>query len=174
MGRRIFWALATALAVTGAPTRPAIADAATHRAAAERYLEVTQVPARLDSFMVRVREKQLAAVGKWYVPTDTREPAKVYVGKASKLFTDELSWSRLKDEFIRAYVSVYTEQDLLGLVEFYESPLGQKYLAKRPQLVSNGLEITERHLKTLLPKLEMLSEELAHILEKAKAATSDR
>ena len=147
----------------------AVADEPGHRATAERYLEETNVPTRLTALIHQVRAKQIAALEKWYVPSETRNPAKTYIDQATKLLSEELSWERLKEDFIGAYVAVYSQVELEQLIGFYQSPLGKKYLEKRPQLVAAGLEITERRLRALVPRFEALSESLNEALGKARA-----
>ena len=155
---------------------PATAEQLSHRAVAEQYLVETKVPNRLKGLIEQVRAKQVAALGKWYVPSETRGPAERYVNQATALLSEELSWERLKEEFVDAYTTVYSQAELEQLIAFYRSPLGQKYLEKRPQLVTAGLEITERHLKNLMPRLEALSQTLNEALKQArpKQPTSNR
>jgi hypothetical protein len=159
-------------------TVPAIASSAEtdpHRAAAQAYLSATNMAGRMERLIIQIREKQVAALSKWYIPADTQGPATVFVNKASKLISQELSWKVLENEFIAVYASIYTQVELEGLVRFYRSELGQKYLAKRPALIAAGLDITESRLQSLLPKLEVLSKEFSKALEEHKeSATTER
>jgi hypothetical protein len=154
-------------------TVPAIASGAEtdpHRAAAQAYLSATNMAGRMERLIIQIRDKQVATLNKWYIPAETQGPAKEFVNKASKLISQELSWKVLENEFIAVYASIYTQEELEGLVRFYGSELGQKYLAKRPALVAAGLDITESRLQSLLPKLEVLSKEFSKALKGHKGS----
>ena len=171
--RGVVTGLALALGL-GLGVHPAGADPARHREQAESYLRATNMAARLELLIEQVRAKQIEALGKWYVPEDTRGPARTYVERAISLVAEELSWASLEHELVEAHMSAYTEVELRGLVAFYESPLGRTYLEKRARLVSTALEITERRLANLLPKLDELARELARELANARHSVSDR
>jgi len=168
-------ALLCLIALIGAGA--ARADERSHREAALLYLNVSHVPQRLVPLMQRIKNQQLRALEKWYVPSDLKGPAKSYIEEVTRLVSNEFSWNRVKDEFVDAYVSVYTEEELRGLVAFYQTRLGQKYLAKRPRLIEAGLAIAEGHVKALVPRIEKLAKRLQAKMEarsSSGAGESDR
>lgn len=167
-----FLGILLASGILAAVASPALA-AGSHRSAAADFVEATNLKARIERLTNQIRDKQIAAVGQWYVPADTQGPAQVFVRKATALVRQELGWARLKDEFIGAYMSAYTRDELIELTKFYRSPLGQKFLAKQSELAAAGLEITERHLKNLLPKLQAISDEFNAAVERNASKPSD-
>ena len=52
--------------------------------------------------------------------------------EAHALVNQQLGWDSVKPEFIAAYADAFTDDELKGLVAFYNSPLGQKLIEKQP------------------------------------------
>ncbi len=50
-------------------------------------------------------------------------------------------WQKIKPDFVKAYSEVYTEEELSGIIAFYNSPVGQALLTK-------GAEVAKRVLQT--------------------------
>jgi hypothetical protein len=70
--------------------------------------------------------------------------------KQSQPNVPEEFWNRLEKKFgsqdllehlIPIYDKYYSEQDLIGLLAFYESPLGQKVLSTMPQVMQESMQV---------------------------------
>jgi hypothetical protein len=71
----------------------------------------------------------------------------------------ELGWDKIKEEYIALYVETFTEDELKGLIAFYKSPAGQAFVAKQPELMRRSVQINQRIMASVMPKLqEMLRE----------------
>ena len=61
-------------------------------------------------------------------------------------------------EIAKLYMNTFSEQELQGLIAFYRTPLGQKAIAKIPELAKQGGELGMKWGQEHLPELqEMLS-----------------
>jgi hypothetical protein len=56
-------------------------------------------------------------------------------------FEQKLGSQELVDQLIPIYDKYYTQQDLEGLLTFYESPVGQKVLKTMPQVMQESMQI---------------------------------
>ncbi|MEM7251207.1 MAG: DUF2059 domain-containing protein [Pseudomonadota bacterium] len=139
----------------------AAGDATTHRAAVEEYLAVTQVGKQMTDFLARIKASHLAEVERWYIPDDKQVQAREYIEKASEIVNRELGWGELREEFIAAYMDVFSEEELRGLLDFYRTPVGQAYLSKRGQLMGVGVEIARRRVQNIMPELDELHRNLS-------------
>lgn len=61
---------------------------------------------------------------------------------------------KVKQSFISNYAKIYTVDELKGLVEFYESPLGKTLLEKEPELVQKTMMDLQKHIVAIMPQLE--------------------
>ncbi len=67
------------------------------------------------------------------------------VDNIANALRDEMLFSmpELLDEFAQLYADRFTDPELLDLIEFYESPTGQKLVASNAELTQEAMEATE-------------------------------
>ena len=69
----------------------------------------------------------------------------------------------LIDRVVPLYDKHYTQGEIRTLIQFYETPLGKKVTALRPQIAKEGMVVTEEWINFLEP---LLVQALARSLEK--------
>lgn len=73
-------------------------------------------------------------------------------------FEVDLDHEVITRNFVDLYASRFTEEEVQELIEFYQSPVGQKYLKLAPQLMKAGAQIGMREAQSkehlLLRRLE--------------------
>ncbi len=67
------------------------------------------------------------------------------------------------DRVVPLYDKHYTHAEIQSLIQFYESPLGQKAAALRPQVAKESMVVAEEWIRFLEP---LLVQALARSLEK--------
>ena len=136
------------------------------RAAAEELLKAMHI----DEMMANQKEtmKKMADA---FMPKDlSAEELKVaqeIQAKTMETVSQQLSWEVLKPDFIQAYSQVYTEQELKDLTAFYQTPVGQKFIEKMPELQARTMEIIQKRMATIMPAMLTAMKDAA---QKAKAA----
>jgi hypothetical protein len=88
-----------------------------------------------------------------------------FMGKA-------LSWESLREDYVRMYAEVYTEDELRQLRTFYQTPLGQRLLTTQPRVAAMSMEISNRRLESLLP--EMQQQIMQRMMGSSGASTPER
>jgi hypothetical protein len=69
-----------------------------------------------------------------------------------------LSWASIKPEMVALYAQEFTEAELREMTRFYQSPTGQKAIARVPVLRQMALDIGLRRFQEHMPEFqEMLS-----------------
>lgn len=86
---------------------------------------------------------------------------KAHQDKVMDLIESEMSWDKMKAQFVELYASIFTESELKGLIEFYRSPVGQTFIRKQPELMQKSMELNQRMMMNLQPKLMQLMQEAA-------------
>lgn len=125
MLRRLF-ALVAVLGVAPVAT----ADEKTHKKAAEQLL-----------FTLRAEKALLDAVDPVIDSLiKTNDSVGKYRNSLKQYLVRQLAWEVQKEEWIAAYTEEFTEQELLDLAKFYQTPLGQKMLDKQPKLTSRLMD----------------------------------
>ena len=84
-----------------------------------------------------------------------------HVDKMMDLMADVLSWDKIKDDYVALYAETFTAAELQDLIAFYKSPGGQAFTRKQPELTMKSMEMTQKLMMQIMPKIQALSKELA-------------
>jgi hypothetical protein len=60
----------------------------------------------------------------------------------------------IKQDMAAAYAAVFTQEELQGLLDFYGSPVGKKYVEKLPELTEKSAELQQKTFAKMWPKIE--------------------
>lgn len=80
----------------------------------------------------------------------------------------EFTWEKFEPLILRLYKETFTEEEALGMVEFYKTPAGNAVIQKLPILMQNLMPALMASLSALVPKLEKMQKEFE---EEMKAAS---
>ncbi len=92
-------------------------------------------------------------------PADTTELQGIY----KAWLTEDLDQKKLIDNIVSVYAELYTEQELVDLNKFYQSPLGKKTLTTMPELTRR---VTTTGSEEARSKQGKLQERLKPFIEK--------
>lgn len=81
-----------------------------------------------------------------------------HLQELNQLIRTELSWQQLEQPMIAIYSSVFTEEELQGIIAFYQSDAGQKMIKRQPELMQASMAVMQEQSMLLMPKLKQLSE----------------
>ena len=65
-----------------------------------------------------------------------------YQAQANTALDKAIGWDKLKPDLVSLYTSQFSETELNQLIDFYQSPLGKKMLAKLPELNARSAQLT--------------------------------
>jgi hypothetical protein len=114
-----------------------------HRAAVRELLEVTHIREMLEQNSEAMLQSQLKQMPQLAPVADV----------IRDFYHEQMSWSVLEPEFTQLYLEVFTEPELRDITAFNKTPLGQKMLAKMPQLMARSSELANARVQAALPKL---------------------
>lgn len=139
------------------------AESASHRAEAERLLELSGTKTAMEQ-MQQITLQQLL------LQTPSLGPFKHVL---ESHFNKHLSFDSMKDEYIDLYVESFSEGELKQLNEFYSSAVGQKAVSKLPVLMQKGSEIGARRAQESMAELQAAIQAEASRLMEAQATEED-
>ena len=132
---------------------PVLADEASKRARIEEMLSITNAESMTNQMLEQVRGMAFQNSG----PTDAS--AKQLQNRIFDLLKQELAWAKMKPEYVKLYDELFTEEELDAIVAFYRSPAGQAMTKKMPQLVQRSMQLSQRRMNDVMPKVKQLLEE---------------
>ena len=122
----------------------AVANESSHRAAAERLLQLMEI----DQLMTQAREQLLQLQIRQHPELSNFE------SELREFFDRHLSWASVKSDIISIYMAEFPEADLKEMISFYETPVGRRAVQKMPALVAKTTEVSRTRLRQHLPELQ--------------------
>ena len=145
--------LSSMLAI-GLLAAPSFADDLSHRKAAAKLLEVTNVQQILEKVKASVEVTMRQQLEALKLSQDGREAASKAQQEMMEWFSEFFAWEKTRDMYTEIYVETFTEDELNELIAFNQSPLGQKVLKKMPELVQRSMEKTQQVLREAEPEVK--------------------
>jgi len=146
----------------------ASADAAGHKAQAERFLELVNADRLAVPVYAQVQQMFAQRFEQTQAPASKRALLERYQSKADAELDKAIGWEQVKPDLITLYTETFTEQELSQLNDFYESALGKKMLTKLPELNARSAQVTQAKLESAVPKVNKLLAEMTAELDTQK------
>jgi hypothetical protein len=140
---------------------PAHAQELSREAKIERILDLmnsqTGVDQILDQFSATINT-QLKSQSPNAIPEQLAQ-AQEFQGKLMELVKSRVSWEKMRPEFVRIYRETYSDEEIDGMLAFYESPAGRGFVKKSPLLTQKIMAVTQTQLRELMPDIQRLARE---------------
>jgi uncharacterized protein len=157
--KRYFWMVLFCLTFAF----PAVAESPS-RASLEKLFLITNTKTRIDDQYSMMLPNLKQALKNFNPPgTDNPEARRevdrafnIALPKMVKLFREKMGWKSLKEDYIKLYAATFSQEEINGLISFYQSPLGRSYLEKLPILTLKSGEITQNRMQLLYPEMNQI------------------
>ncbi len=141
------------------------ADETSHKKAVERLLTITKVDKQIEPMFHQMKNMVFNQYKNIDLTPDKKSILEKHTNRMFDLFSEEMSWDKMKNDYINLYVSAYTEQEINGLIQFYETPLGQKFIEKMPQLMQSSVQLSQQYAARLMPAIQKITQEMTDELK---------
>ncbi len=74
----------------------------------------------------------------------------------SALIHNQLSWQNMKPVFIQSYQKTFSQDEINGILEFYQTDAGKALLNKLPTAINTSVELMESQLKDMSPEIDKI------------------
>jgi uncharacterized protein len=142
------------------------ADDASKRAKVEEMIRITKMDQMMSQMMDQMSERMKTLTSKQTANLNmSAEQRKVfddYQAHIRQIMTDSVTWEKMKPLIIAAYSKTYTDEELDGILTFYRTPAGQALIAKSPQLVAKTMELVQKQVLDIQPKIQQATEDFTH------------
>ena len=150
---------AAALLVCGAPL--ALADAASHKADAERFLKLASADKMTVPVYHQVQQMFAQRFAEAPDAASKRAVLESYQAKANAALDRAVGWEKIKPMMIELYTSQFNEQEMQQLIAFYQSDLGKKVLQSMPMLTAQSAQITQAQLENAVAEVNQLLDQMS-------------
>jgi hypothetical protein len=74
--------------------------------------------------------------------------------EAKTFFQENFKWEDVKPKIAKLYADNYTDAELSDIIAFYQTPTGQKTIAKTPSLVQQGMVLAMTNVQANMPEFQ--------------------
>ncbi|MDV7211970.1 DUF2059 domain-containing protein [Azotobacter beijerinckii] len=145
-----------------------LADAASHAAAAEKFLQVVRADKLTVPVYAQVQQMFARRFAEAKAPQSKQPLLERYQARANTALDKAVGWDKLKPDLVKLYTGTFSESEMKDLLEFYQSPLGQKVLQSMPALTAQSAQITQAALEAAVPEVNKLLEDMQKELGEPK------
>jgi uncharacterized protein len=162
----IVW-IAVALGLSGCGVN---AQDATRRALAEQLLNAMHMKETMEQSFAMMKKIMPAQIEQMEKTRPVSEQAKTsssttkqrttMMDKTMDAVAQEMSWDKVKEDYITVYAETFTEEELKGLVAFYKSPAGQALVKKQPEIMRRSMELSQKMMAKVMPQIQAMNKEM--------------
>ena len=142
------------------------------RQLSEELLLLMEVDKNLERTFGMMKQMQMDQVKNLRLPEkmsrEDSEKVSSMQGMIMDIIGNESGWDKLKEDYIDIYADTFAKEELEGMIAFYRTPVGQKFIRKQPELMQKTMGITQKRMATIMPKLQKAMEDMKKVFEGPK------
>lgn len=150
----------TALILLAALSSAALAATEKHMQYAEKLLELTHADRLAVPVYAQVQQMFADRFVEAKASANKQALLESYQAKANATLDTAIGWGQLKSSLIKLYTEEFNEPELKQMVDFYQSDLGRKMLAKLPKLNHASAQMAQTRLEQVAPEVNKLLDEM--------------
>jgi len=92
--------------------------------------------------------RQMQALGDRSGAANTKD-----VERTFELIREAMDCSTLKADTAAIYADLFSEKELQGLIEFYQSEVGKSFSLKQTEMMKRSMEVSMKRMQKIMPKI---------------------
>jgi hypothetical protein len=134
-----------------------------------QLLDITNTRNLVDSATGQIESAMQAGLKDWFAGRQpTPDQQKILDDmrlKTASLFKEQMNWEKIQPTLIDLYQRSFTQEEVNGLISFYNSGPGKAVLAKMPAVNQNSTKAIQDLMTPIIPKLQQLQKDTAARLQ---------
>ncbi len=143
-------AILVSLAAHAAPPTDESIDALLTASKTQRTLE--GVLSSMDQLM---RQSQAAATRGQPLSAQQQRVMEAVTSRLALVIRDELSWSTMRSLYLQVYRESFTQEELDGVLAFYQSPAGVAFVEKMPLVMQKSTQIMQARMEPMIKRIQV-------------------
>ena len=137
---------------------------------AEKFLVVTKQKDQNSKLLDMLKTQISQQINKRSKAKDLsenqRKLLKKYSNKMTNILVEELSWEKIKGNHVKIIKSIYSDEELRSLIQFFESELGQLYINKQQIAMQKLGESSQIFMQNVMSRIQALEQEMKSEFDK--------
>ncbi|GAA6205351.1 DUF2059 domain-containing protein [Thalassotalea sp. SU-HH00458] len=149
---------------------PSYANNTSSRASVEKLMELTEVSKMMDAMQHQVNNMFRGMSQQLGISEKEKPKFNKYMNKVSELMSEYMKWSTFKEPMIDIYTKHFSEKEVQGLIEFYQSDIGKSMTKKMPLVMQDSMVVSQTLMKDLMPKIQKLAMDMKSEIQQSRAS----
>ena len=155
---------AIASAAESASPIPVATSDTPSEASVKQLLEAAQVHKLLDSIMTQMDSLLQQTIRQTTqgrkVPPKIQKDIEKRQAEMMAMVKDILDWKKLEPMYMRVYQKSFTQQEVDGMIAFYQTPAGQAVISKMPLVMQNTMNEMQELMGPVVKKIEKMQQDV--------------
>lgn len=145
--------LSVQMSAVAAPAHPASVEQLLILQKSEQVLDVVYT-----NMEQSIRQGMLNAIGNQQLTAQQEQVLQTLPNRLGQILRQELSWSTLKPLLLPIYSSAFSQDEVDGLIQFYRSPVGQRFATKQPEIAQRSGLAAQQLMTRVAPRINAVME----------------
>jgi hypothetical protein len=141
----------------------------------ERLMQVMQVQTQLEAMQAQtlplMQNAMRQGLGTQMSTAASEHLFNVVMPRMDAVIREEFSWAKLKSSFAAIYAETFTQEEVDGLIAFYDGPIGRSLIAKTPELTQRSFRLMQEKMGPVMQRVTQIARDEIE-KERAKNAPS--
>ena len=85
---------------------------------------------------------------------DVQNKMRETMQKSAQAMREEMGWAQMKPLMARIYAESFTQEELDGLIAFYDSPAGRAFVKKMPMVMEKSMMLMQERIGPMMQRME--------------------
>ena len=130
----------------------------TKEAKIERLLTAMNADAMIDQMFEQIKSMTASQSPPGASPEQIAKAREIQ-GKILDLVKARISWEKMRPQYVKLYSETFSDDEISGMLGFYQSPAGRAMLAKMPTLTTKIMQIAQAQMTDILPEIQRITRE---------------
>lgn len=134
-----------------------------------KLLEVTEARKLVDSMYAQLdgvfETAMRQSLGNTELTPAQAKIAQDAQGEVVALIKREMGWEKFEPMMIEVYRTHFTEEEVQGMLTFYESDIGRAMVAKMPAVMQSTMQLTQQRMGSVMPEMQAIQRRMVERLQ---------
>ena len=146
-----------AAVVVAAVSFGSLAHAAASVASVEKLLQVMKVEKQLDLMYTQtlpaMQQGMRQALTQQVGAAEADKASQSIAPKVNAVIREELSWAKLRPEFVQVYAETFSQAEIDAMIQFYSTPTGAGLVDKMPQVAQRSAMMMQKRMGPVMQRV---------------------
>lgn len=132
------------------------------KASIEKLLEITETKQMYEATMQEMTKMVDQSTSRIMsrIPPEKQDKFKKAMAQLDTIIKEEMSWDKMKSQYVQIYMETFTQQEIDDLAAFYQTPSGKSFIKKQPQVIQRTSAISQEKMGVMMERFSSMMQQV--------------